>query len=177
VKKKIVSILLCLVLVLSLVSCGNSKKKDAIEGTWKLSKAYFGENEVTQEQLQSAGIGGTTFTFKDGEVTIETASTEDTEVAEGQYSLSGSNVIISTKGEEGSYKGTLKDGELTIVGSNLDLADNSATDAPAATAKAGKKKSEKATAKPKATKQAEKDAPSTAGTDTNVEIKLVFEKQ
>ena len=103
------------------------------------------------------------------------------------YSLEEYNQLAGSKNKLGKLgknevwvyekKGTLKDGELTIVGSNLDLADNSATDAPAATAKAGKKKSEKATAKPKATKQAEKDAPSTAGTDTNVEIKLVFEKQ
>lgn len=176
-KKKIFSVFLCVVFVLSMTACGGSKK-DGLEGTWKLSKAYFGDKEVSQEQLQSAGIGGTTFAFKDGVVTIETASTKDKEIAEGEYSLNGNTVIISTKDEKGSYEGTLKDGKLTFTESSSAVSEV-ATATPTATGKAAKKDvKKKATKAPETTQKVEKDAPSsTTGAGSDVEIKLVFEKE
>ena len=109
-------LLFSVVLVAGLVSCSN---KDIAEGTWELIKGYSGEVEVTADQLQEQGIGGTTFTFKNGTVTIKmTASSEE---SEGTYTVEGNNITISSANEEGTIKGTIADEELTITDENTSL--------------------------------------------------------
>lgn len=99
-----------IILVVGLVSCSS---KDIAEGTWELIKGYSGEVEVTASQLQEEGIGGTTFTFKKGTVTIKmTASSEE---SEGTYTVEGNNISITSETEEGTIKGTITDDELTIA--------------------------------------------------------------
>lgn len=115
-KKRLSNLLLCIILVVGLVSCSN---KDIAEGTWELIKGYSGEVEVTADQLQEQGIGGTTFTFKNGTVTIKmTASSEE---SEGTYTVEGNNITISSANEEGTIKGTIADKELTITDKNTSL--------------------------------------------------------
>ncbi len=109
-------LLLSIILVVGLVSCSS---KDIAEGTWELTKGYSGEVEVTADQLQEQGIGGTTFTFKNGTVTIKmTASSEE---SEGTYTVEGNNITISSANEEGTIKGTIADKELTITDENTSL--------------------------------------------------------
>lgn len=115
-KKKLGMLLFSVILVAGLVSCSN---KDIAEGTWELIKGYSGEVEVTADQLQEQGIGGTTFTFKNGTVTIKmTASSEE---SEGTYTVEGNNITISSANEEGTIKGTIADEELTITDENTSL--------------------------------------------------------
>lgn len=109
-RKKIGAFILSAGMIFTLVSCSGSS--DAVEGTWTLKSAYSGETEVTEEQLQSAEIGGTTFTFKDGKVEISVPSSE--ELSEGTYTVEGNQVTISGDGEEDSFSGTIEDGKLTI---------------------------------------------------------------
>lgn len=110
------NLLLCIILVVGLVSCS---RKDIAEGTWELTKGYSGEIEVTAEQLQEQGIGGTTFTFKNGTVTIKmTASSEE---SEGTYTVEGNNITITSANEEGTIKGTIANKELTITDENNSL--------------------------------------------------------
>lgn len=109
-KKRLGTLLFSIILVVGLVSCSN---KDIAEGTWEFSKAYSGEVEVNAEQLQEQGIGGTTFTFKNGTVTIKmTASSEE---SEGTYTVEGNDITISSANEQGTIKGTIADNELTIA--------------------------------------------------------------
>ncbi|MBD5089827.1 MAG: hypothetical protein HDT30_13635 [Clostridiales bacterium] len=115
-KKKLGMLLFSIILVAGLVSCSS---KDIAEGTWELIKGYSGEVEVTADQLQEQGIGGTTFTFKNGTVTIKmTASSEE---SEGTYTVEGNNITISSANEEGTIKGTIADEELTITDENTSL--------------------------------------------------------
>lgn len=108
-KKRGMQFIVSIILVVSLVSCGS---KDIAKGTWELIKGYSGDTEITAEQLQSAGIGGVTFTFKDGKVTIKSESSS--EESEGTYKLDGSNITITSDDAEGEIKGTIIDNELTI---------------------------------------------------------------
>lgn len=115
-KKRLGTLLFSIILVVSLVSCS---KKDIAEGTWELTKGYSGESEVTADQLQEAGVGGTTFTFKDGTVTIKmTASSEE---SEGTYAVEGNNITITAANEDDVIKGTVADNELTIEDENSSL--------------------------------------------------------
>lgn len=109
-KKRLGTILFSIILVVGLVSCSS---KDIAEGTWEFEKAYSGEVEVNAEQLQEQGIGGTTFTFKKGTVTIKMAASS--EESEGTYTVEGNNITISSANEEGTIKGTITDNELTIA--------------------------------------------------------------
>lgn len=121
-KKKIGAYIISLGMIFSLTACSGGQT-NSVDGSWELTKGYSGDTEVTQEQLQKAGIGGTTFTFKDGKVEITT--TGSGEVSEGTYTVEGDKVTISAaEGSEetasGSsveateYTGTVKDDQLTI---------------------------------------------------------------
>lgn len=115
-KRKISILLFSMILVVGLISCSS---KDIAEGTWELAKGYSGETEVTADQLQEGGVGGTTFTFKDGTVTIKmTASSEE---SEGTYTVEGNNITITSENDEGTIKGTIVDNELTIEDENSSL--------------------------------------------------------
>ena len=107
-KKKIVTLGMMAVLAGSLVAC----KKDPVQGTWNLEKATIGSEEVTQEQLQSVGLGGTSFAFEDGKVTIQMESTS--EVSEGTYEVKDDKVTVSTDNEATSFSGTIEKDTLTI---------------------------------------------------------------
>lgn len=113
-KKKIVA--MGFGMIMFLASCSG---KDIVEGSWVITKAYAGETEVTAEQIQEAGIGGTTFTFDDGVVEIKMAGSS--EVSEGTYKLDGTNITISTEGEEVEFKGTVVEDVLTIEDEELDM--------------------------------------------------------
>lgn len=121
-KKKIGAYIIGLGMIFSLAACSGGKA-NSVDGSWELTKGYSGDTEVTQEQLQKAGIGGTTFTFKDGKVEITT--TGSGEVGEGTYKVEGDKVTISAnEGSEESasgsavgateFTGTVKDNQLTI---------------------------------------------------------------
>ena len=103
-------------MIMFLASCSG---KDMAEGNWVITKAYAGETEVTAEQIQEAGIGGTTFTFRDGVVEIKMAGSS--EVSEGTYKLDGINITISTDSEEVEFKGTIVEDVLTIEDEELDM--------------------------------------------------------
>ena len=107
-KKKIVTLGMMAVLAGSLVAC----KNDPVKGTWNLEKATIGSKEVTQEQLQSVGLGGTSFDFENGKVTIQMESTS--EVSEGTYEVKDDKVTISTDNEDTSFSGTIEKDTLTI---------------------------------------------------------------
>lgn len=115
-KRRIGVLLLSVILVVGLVSCG---KGDIAEGTWELAKAYSGESEVSMEQLQEQGLGGTTFTFEDGKVTIK--MTSSSEESEGNYKVEGDAVTITGDNETGEIKGTIKDNQLTIADENSSI--------------------------------------------------------
>lgn len=115
-RKRVGTLLFCIIFVIGLVSC---KSKDIAEGTWELIKGYKGETEVTAEQLQKEGAGGITFTFKDGTVTIK--STATSEESEGTYTVKGNTIEITSGEQEESIKGTIANGELTIVNEESDL--------------------------------------------------------
>lgn len=115
-KKKLMTLLVGMLFVLSVVSCGNS---DAMQGKWILTEAYEGENKVDDADLQKAGLGGTVFEFKAGKVNISTAASN--EVSEGNYTVSGKDVTISSDGEDGEVKGTVDGDKFTIEDKNTSL--------------------------------------------------------
>ena len=106
--RKVFTLFACVIMMISLVSCGG----DLVQGSWKLSKGYVGEVEVTQAQLQQAGVGGTCFTFKNGKVQISMETSD--EVSEGTYQLEGNSITITSDGEAESFVGTVEGNELTI---------------------------------------------------------------
>lgn len=110
------TLLVGMLFVLSVVSCGNS---DAMQGKWILTEAYEGENKVDDADLQKAGLGGTVFEFKAGKVNISTAASN--EVSEGNYTVSGKDVTISSDGEDGEVKGTVDGDKFTIEDKNTSL--------------------------------------------------------
>lgn len=118
-RKKLGIFMLSAGMVYCLSACGGTNGSDIVEGSWNLTKGYSGETEVSLEDLEEAGMGGTTFTFKDGKVSI---SMEDAqEISEGTYSLDGTTVTISAEDEEVSYTGTVADDVLTISEDDLKL--------------------------------------------------------
>ena len=114
--KKFGAVILGLCMVVSLSGCG---KSDIAEGSWALTKGYVGDMEVTQEQLEAAGAGGTTFTFKDGKVQITSTATE--EVSEGTYTVEEDKITIEADETEVSYIGTITENELTLEETENDL--------------------------------------------------------
>ncbi len=104
-------------MVYCLSGCGGSS--DLVEGSWNLTKGYAGETEVSLSDLESVGMGDTTFTFKDGKVNITMEGTEG--IAEGTYSLDGTTVTISAEEESISYTGTVEDDVLTISQDDMKL--------------------------------------------------------
>lgn len=111
-KKTGMSLILAFMLVVSLVSCGS---KDIAKGTWKLTKGYSGETEVTAEQLKTFGLDEMTFTFEDGKVTIKADSSSET--SDGTYTVDGNKVTISSEGAD-DVEGTIDGDELTIEEEN-----------------------------------------------------------
>lgn len=104
-------------MVYCLSACGGSN--DIVEGSWNLTKGYAGDTEVSLENLEEAGMGDTTFTFKDGKVNISMGDSD--EVSEGTYSVDGTTVTISADDEDVSYTGTVADDVLTITEDDLKL--------------------------------------------------------
>ncbi len=104
--KKIVIAILALVMLISVVSCGNSALKDAA-GTYPGVKSKFvgDENWVTDEEFSlELKADGTAISMRDG---MEYNAT---------WSLEGENFKMTETflGMSIEYTGTLKDGELII---------------------------------------------------------------
>lgn len=116
-RKKLGIFMLSAGMVYCLSACGGGS--DIVEGSWNLTKGYAGDTEVSLEDLEGAGMGDTTFTFKDGKVNITMGGVD--EVSEGTYSLDGTTVTISADDEDVSYTGTIADDVLTISEDNLKL--------------------------------------------------------
>lgn len=116
-RKKLGIFMLSAGMVYCLSGCGGNG--DIVEGSWNLTKGYAGETEVSLENLEEAGIGDTTFTFKNGKVNITMEGSNES--AEGTYSLEGTTVTISAEEEDITYTGTVADDVLTISQDDLKL--------------------------------------------------------
>lgn len=124
-KKVLALILVAMLTIGMLVSCGSDKAA----GTWKLTKASAGGQELTAEQLSATGMGEAKITLKDGKATVEMLG----QTAEGTYKVDGDNVTISTSAASTStddasatsaaesITGTIKDNQLTIEQSGTSM--------------------------------------------------------
>lgn len=116
-RKKMGIFMLSAGMVYCLSGCGGNG--DIVEGSWNLTKGYAGETEISLSDLESEGMGDTTFTFKDGKVNITMEGSDES--AEGTYSVEGTTVTISAEEESVSYTGTVQDDVLTISQDDMKL--------------------------------------------------------
>lgn len=168
-RKKLGIFMLSAGMVFSLASCGGSS--DIVEGSWALTKAYYGDTEISQETLQSQGVGGTTFTFQDGVVTISGSG----EVSQGSYTLDGTTVTITSEEDGVSYTGTINDKVLTVVSNPDEDYSAEATEEPEESEKT--EAEEDGEVQESADPEQSTDSADSAENTATPEMKLVFEKQ
>ena len=101
-KKRILTVLMALVMLVSLAACGGGKNP---AGTYELIKMGDGSEELTAEELTE--IAGTELEItlemtKDNKFTLNMGilSDEETESVSGTWKLDGDSLILSVEGEE-----------------------------------------------------------------------------
>ncbi len=101
-KKRILTVLMALVVLVSLAACGGGKNP---AGTYELTKMGDGSEELTAEELTE--IAGTELEItlemtKDNKFTLNMGilSDEETESVSGTWKLDGDSLILSVEGEE-----------------------------------------------------------------------------
>lgn len=117
-KKRVSGLVLTVLLVFCFVlaGCGSKSKNDdaaAVIGTWNLVSASDATSgvEVTKEQLETVGINGFSFEFKeDGAVTFTPSAGAD--VLEGTYTVKSDEVTIQVDGT--TTIGKLADNQMTM---------------------------------------------------------------
>lgn len=101
-KKRILTVLMALVVLVSLAACGGGKNP---AGTYELTKMGDGSEELTAEELtEIAGteLESTLEMTKDNKFTLNMGilSDEETESVSGTWKLDGDSLILSVEGEE-----------------------------------------------------------------------------
>ena len=101
-KKRILTVLMALVMLVSLAACGGGKNP---AGTYELTKMGDGSEELTAEELtEIAGteLESTLEMTKDNKFTLNMGilSDEETESVSGTWKLDGDSLILSVEGEE-----------------------------------------------------------------------------
>lgn len=101
-KKRILTVLMALVVLVSLAACGGGKNP---AGTYELTKMGDGSEELTAKELTE--IAGTELEItlemtKDNKFTLNMGilSDEETESVSGTWKLDGDSLILSVEGEE-----------------------------------------------------------------------------
>ena len=101
-KKRILTVLMALVVLVSLAACGGGKNP---AGTYELIKMGDGSEELTAKELTE--IAGTELEItlemtKDNKFTLNMGilSDEETESVSGTWKLDGDSLILSVEGEE-----------------------------------------------------------------------------
>lgn len=117
-KKRVSGLVLTVLLVFCFVlaGCGSKSKNDdakAVIGTWNLVSASEATSgvEVTKDQLETFGLNGFSFEFKeDGTLTF--TPTAGAEVLEGTYTVKGDEATIKVDGS--TIIGKITDNQMTM---------------------------------------------------------------
>lgn len=100
-KKRVLTLMMALVMILGLVGCGGGGKNPA--GTYSLTKMSFGEEEMDVEGLGAlfeVEIDVTLELKEDKSFVLDFGVLQDGETTSGTWKLDGTSLVLTAEGEE-----------------------------------------------------------------------------